>query len=53
MTRDQLYKELDYVNHSRENRKKYAFLVIDNPELLPIVMDILSIPIKELSLRLI
>lgn len=41
MTRDQLYKELDYVNHSRENRKKYAFLVIDNPELLPIVMDIL------------
>lgn len=41
MTRDQLYKELDYVNHSRENRKKYASLVIDNPILLPVVMDIL------------
>lgn len=41
MTRDQLYKELDYVNHARENRKKYANLVINNPKLLPIVMDIL------------
>jgi len=31
MTKDQLYKELDYVNHSRENRRKYALLVINNP----------------------
>ncbi len=41
MTTEQLYKELDYVNHSRENRKRYAQLVINNPELLPQVMDIL------------
>lgn len=40
MTTEQLYKELDYVNHSREKRKKYATLVINNPELLPQVIDI-------------
>ena len=41
MTTEELYKELDYVNHSRENRKKYAHLVIHNPELIPQVLDIL------------
>ena len=41
MTTSELYKELDYVNHSRENRRKYAKLVINNPELLPQVLDIL------------
>lgn len=41
MTTEELYKELDYVNHSRENRKKYALLVINNPELITQVMDIL------------
>ncbi|WP_353778720.1 adenylosuccinate lyase [Winogradskyella sp. 3972H.M.0a.05] len=41
MTTDQLYQELTYVNHSRENRQKYAHLVINNPELLPQVLDIL------------
>jgi hypothetical protein len=41
MTTAELYKELDYVNHSRENRRKYAKLVINNPILLPQVMDIL------------
>ncbi len=41
MTTEQLYKELDYVNHSRDNRKKYANLVINHPEMLPQVMDIL------------
>ena len=40
MTKDQLYKELEYVNHSKENRKKYALLVINNTELLPLVLDI-------------
>jgi len=35
-----LYKELDYVNHSRENRKKYALMVLGQPELLPKVLDI-------------
>ena len=41
MTTEELNKELGYVNHSRENRKKYALMVINNPELLPKVMDIL------------
>ena len=41
MTNQQLYKELDYVNHSRENRKKYAIMVISNPELIDKVLDIL------------
>lgn len=41
MTIGDLHKELSYVNHSRENRKKYAQLVIENPELLPQVLDIL------------
>jgi len=41
MTTEQLYKELDYVNHSKENRKRYAKLVINNPDLIPQVLDIL------------
>lgn len=41
MTKEELYKELSYVNHSRENRKKYALLVISNPDLIPLVLDIL------------
>ena len=41
MTTEQLYKELDYVNHSRENRKKYAIMVISNPELIDKVLDVL------------
>ena len=36
-----LNKELEYVNHSRENRKRYAKMVIENPGLLPEVLDIL------------
>ena len=40
MTTKELYDELDYVNHSREKRKKYATLVINNPKLLPQVIDI-------------
>lgn len=39
MTRDQLYDQLQFVNHSKENRKKYALLVINNPELFPFVLD--------------
>jgi hypothetical protein len=41
LTKEELYKELSYVNHSRENRKKYALLVISNPDLIPLVLDIL------------
>ncbi len=41
MTTEQLYKELNYVNHSREKRLFYANLVIDNPELIPSLLEIL------------
>lgn len=41
MTEEQLYEELKYVNHSRENRLKYAHIIIDNTELIPKVLDIL------------
>ena len=41
MTKEELYKELSYVNHSRENRRKYALLVISNPDLIPKILDIL------------
>jgi len=41
LTEEQLYEELKYVNHSRENRLKYAHIIIDNPELIPKVLDIL------------
>lgn len=41
MNKAELYKELTYVNHSRENRLKYAYLVMDNPELIPSLLEIL------------
>ncbi|MFC0604155.1 adenylosuccinate lyase [Winogradskyella pulchriflava] len=41
MTKAELYKELGYVNHSREKRLHYANLVIGNPDLIPILLDIL------------
>lgn len=41
MTKDQLYQELNYVNHSREKRLHYANLVIANPELVKPLIEIL------------
>lgn len=41
LTTEQLYNELNYVNHSREKRLYYANLVISQPELLPKLLDIL------------
>jgi len=41
LNKAELYKELTYVNHSRENRLKYAYLVMDNPELIPSLLEIL------------
>jgi len=41
LTTEQLYEELKYVNHSRENRLKYAHMVIDSPDLIPKILDIL------------
>lgn len=41
MTTEQLYNELNYVNHSREKRLFYAKLMQDNPELVPKLLEIL------------
>ncbi len=51
MTTEELYKELDYVNHSRENRKKYALIVISNPNLIPEILDILFTVNDKISCR--
>ena len=51
MTKDQLYKELDYVNHSREKRIHYANLVIDNPELIAPLLEILFTVDDKISCR--
>lgn len=51
MTHEELYKELSYVNHSRENRKKYALLVISNPDLIPKVLNILFMVDDKTSCR--
>lgn len=41
MTTEQLYKELNYVNHSREKRQFYSKMLIENPKLVPKILDIL------------
>ncbi|WP_418509721.1 adenylosuccinate lyase [Corallibacter sp.] len=41
MTTEQLYEELNYVNHSREKRLYYANLVLNNPDLVPKLLHIL------------
>ncbi|WP_426429910.1 adenylosuccinate lyase [Winogradskyella sp. HB-48] len=41
MTKDQLYEELNYVNHSREKRLHYANLVLGHPELVKPLLEIL------------
>jgi len=41
LTKDQLYKELNYVNHSREKRMKYANLMIENTDLVDPLLEIL------------
>lgn len=51
MTTDELYNELNYVNHSREKRLYYANLVIDNPDLIPKLLDILFMTDDKISCR--
>lgn len=51
MTKDQLYNELNFVNHTREKRMQYANLIIKNPELLPDLLDILFIVDDKISCR--
>ncbi|WP_405210649.1 adenylosuccinate lyase [Dokdonia sp. Asnod2-E02] len=41
MTLNELYKDLDYVNHSREKRAYYAQLIVDNPGAMRHVLEIL------------
>ncbi|MDW5289819.1 adenylosuccinate lyase [Formosa sp. PL04] len=41
MTTEQLYEQLNYVNHSREKRLYYANLVLSHPEFIPNVIEVL------------
>jgi hypothetical protein len=41
MTTEELYRKLDAVNHTIENRKKYATLLVNNPNLIPQILNIL------------
>ncbi|WP_298500194.1 adenylosuccinate lyase [uncultured Algibacter sp.] len=41
MTKEELYNELNYVNHSREKRLYYAHLMHNNLDLVPKLLDIL------------
>jgi hypothetical protein len=41
LTKEQLYSELNYVNHSREKRLYYSNLVINHPELIDTLLEIL------------
>lgn len=40
MNKEQLYKDLDYVNHSREKRKEMALLVSDQPNLVKPLLEV-------------
>ena len=51
MTTEELYKELNYVNHSRKKRLYYAKLVINNPELVPKLLEILFMVNDKISPR--
>ncbi|WP_299229436.1 adenylosuccinate lyase [uncultured Psychroserpens sp.] len=51
MTTEQLYNELNYVNHSREKRLYYANLVISQPELISELLDILFMIDDKISCR--
>ncbi|WP_405296535.1 adenylosuccinate lyase [Algibacter sp. Ld11] len=51
MTTEQLYQELNYVNHSREKRSFYSKMVIENPSLIPQLMDVLFMVDDKISPR--
>ena len=48
---EQLYTELNYVNHSRANRLKYANLIRAQPELIPELLNILFMVDDKISCR--
>lgn len=51
MTTAQLYAELNYVNHTRDNRLKYANMVLAQPELIPQLLEILFMVDDKISCR--
>ena len=51
MTTEQLYNELNYVNHSREKRLFYSKMLINNPALIPKLLDLLFMVDDKLSPR--
>ena len=51
MTTKALFKELNYVNHSSEKRQYYANLVLNEPKLIPQLLDILSMTTDKVSPR--
>ena len=51
MTQQELYENLNYVNHSREKRAYYAQLVLEQPELFPFALEILFMVDDERSNR--
>ncbi|MDO5969834.1 adenylosuccinate lyase [Flavivirga aquimarina] len=51
MTLEEFYKELSYINASRENRTKYANIVLNDMSLLPKLIDILFMVDDKVSCR--
>jgi len=51
VTQQELYKNLNYVNHSREQRAYYAQLVLEQPYLFQFALDILFMVDDERSNR--
>jgi len=51
MSLEEFYKELSYVNASRENRSKYANMVLKNMSLFPKLIDILLMVDDKVSCR--
>jgi len=51
VTTEQLYKELNYVNHSKEKRLYYANLMTNTPHLIPKLLDILFMVDDKMSPR--
>ncbi|MBC8756825.1 adenylosuccinate lyase [Kordia sp. YSTF-M3] len=51
MTFEQLYSELNYVNHSREKRKYYADIVLNNLSLLPTLLKVVFTIDDKISAR--
>ena len=51
MTKVQLYKALDYANHSREKRMEMALLISENPHLIDPLFEIATIDDSQISSR--